>query len=109
MQVLWSLKQAFVKEIIEQLPKPKPHYNTISTLIRRLESLGFIGHERFGNTHRYFPLVNKEDYKERSLKHLLNHYFDNSYQNMVSFFAREKKISPEELERILEEIQDTEP
>lgn len=109
MQILWDLKRAFVKEIIEHLPNPKPHYNTVSTLIRRLEALGFVGYERFGNTHRYFPLIEKEAYKEKSLKHLLNHYFDNSYQNMVSFFAREKKISPEELKRILKEIEDSEP
>ncbi|MEM7655159.1 MAG: BlaI/MecI/CopY family transcriptional regulator [Bacteroidota bacterium] len=109
MQILWELKRAFVKEIIEQLPDPKPHYNTISTLIRRLEGLGFVDHERFGNTHRYFPLVEKEAYKERSIRHLLNHYFDNSYQDMVTFFAREKKISPEELKRILKDIEDSQP
>ncbi|MEO1218564.1 MAG: BlaI/MecI/CopY family transcriptional regulator [Bacteroidota bacterium] len=107
MHILWDLKRAYVKDIIEKLPDPKPHYNSISTLVRRLESLNFVGHERFGNTHRYFPLVNKKTYKERSIKYLLNQYFDNSYQNMVSFFAREKKISPEELKRILKEIDET--
>lgn len=107
MHILWDLKKAFVKEIVEKIPDPKPHYNTVSTLVRRLEGLGYIGYERFGNTHRYFPLIEKEAYKEKSLKHLLSNYFDNSYQNMVSFFAKEKKISPEELKKIIEEIENS--
>ena len=108
MQIIWEMEKAFVKEIIDRLPDPKPHYNTISTMVRRLESMGFVGHERFGNTHRYYPLVEKETYKERSLRHLLSQYFDNSYQNMVSFFAKEKKISPEELKDILNQIEESE-
>ena len=64
MQVLWNLKSAFVKEIAEQLPEPKPHYNTLSTVIRRLEDKGIVGHESFGKTHRYFPILKKEDYQK---------------------------------------------
>ncbi len=104
MQVLWGLKQAFVKEIIEQLPEPKPHYNTVSTIIRILEEKGFVGHESFGNSHRYFPKVSKEDYQSREVKDVLRNYFDNSFQKMVAYFAKEENISPEELEDIINMI-----
>ena len=63
MQGLWKLQKAFVKELLEALPTaPKPHYNTVSTLVRNLEEKGFVGHEVFGNTHRYFPIVSREEY-----------------------------------------------
>lgn len=104
MQVLWQLERAFVKEIIDQLPEPKPHYNTVSTIVRILEDKGFVGHESFGNSHRYYPLVSKEDYQRREVKDVLKNYFDNSFQKMVAYFAREEEISSEELEEILNMI-----
>ena len=104
MQVLWRLEKAFVKEIIEELPEPKPHYNTVSTTIRILQKKGFIGHESFGNAHRYYPLLTKEDYQKRAVTDVLKNYFDNSYQKMVAHFANEEKISPEELEDIIDMI-----
>ena len=67
MQVLWQLDKAFVKEVVEQLPEPKPAYNTVSTIIRILEKKGFVDHEAFGKSHRYFPLIEKEDYSKQSL------------------------------------------
>lgn len=105
MQVLWDLKRAFIKEIIEKLPEPKPHYNTVSTIIRILEEKGFVAHESFGNSHRYFPLMTKEDYQQQAVGDVLKNYFDNSYQKMVTYFAKEEKISQEELEDILKLIQ----
>ena len=104
MQVLWKLEKAFVKEIILELPAPKPHYNTVSTIVRILEDKGFIGHESFGNTHRYFPIIEKEAYQKREVGDILNNYFDGSYQKMVAYFAKEEKISPKELEEILKMI-----
>jgi len=105
MQALWKLEQAFVKDLIEQLPEPKPHYNTVSTVIRKLESLGFVTHEDFGGTHRYLPRISKEAYQRQFLGDSMAAYFDNSYKNMVAFFAREKKITPEELQEILKSIE----
>lgn len=108
MQALWKLEQAFVKEVIELLPEPKPHYNTVSTVIRKLENQGYLAHEDFGGTHRYFPKISKEAYQRQFLGDSMAAYFDNSYKNMVAFFAQEKKITPEELKEILEAIENGE-
>jgi len=101
MHVLWSLKQAYVKDIIERLPDPKPAYNTVSTIVRILEKKGFVGHQAFGKTHRYHPLIAKEDYTQAFLKSFVRNYFDDSYQELVSFFARDRDMSVSELEEIL--------
>ncbi len=101
MHVLWYLKQAYVKDIIERLPDPKPAYNTVSTIVRILEKKGFVGHQAFGKTHRYHPLIAKEDYTQAFLKSFVRNYFDDSYQELVSFFARDRDMSVSELEEIL--------
>ena len=104
MHVLWKLKKAFVKEVVAELPKPKPHYNTVSTVIRKMEDKGFVNHEAFGNTHRYYPAISKEDYRKGYFSNAINNYFENSYKNVVSFFANEEKISLEELQEIIKII-----
>ncbi len=105
MQVLWRLEKAFVKEVVAELPKPKPHYNTVSTVIRKMEDKGFIKHEAFGNTHRYYPAISIEDYRTGYLSNAIHNYFENSYKNVVSFFANEEKISVEELREIIKIIE----
>jgi len=105
MQVLWQLKKAFVKEVVAELPKPKPHYNTISTVIRKMEEKGFVKHNAFGNTHQYYPIVSKEAYRKMYMQKTINNYFENSYKNVVSFFAKEEKISVEELKEIIRLIE----
>jgi predicted transcriptional regulator len=104
MQVLWDLKKGFVKEVVDQLPEPKPAYNTVSTIIRILETKGFIGHEAFGKSHRYFPLISIEEYKSFATEKLLSGYFDNSVENMFSFFVKEKKLDLKEADEILKLI-----
>jgi BlaI family penicillinase repressor len=101
MHVLWALKQAYVKDIIERLPSPKPAYNTVSTIVRILEKKGFVDHEAFGKTHLYRPVVAKEDYTQAFLKSFVKDYFGDSYQELVSFFAKDKDLSLAELEDIL--------
>lgn len=101
MHVLWFLNEAYVRDIIERLPEPKPAYNTVSTIVRILERKGFVGHQAFGKTHRYYPLVAKEDYTQAFLKSFVKNYFDNSYQELVSFFAKDRDLSVAELEEIL--------
>jgi len=96
MQELWKLGKAFVKEIIEQMDEPKPAYNTVSTIIRILETKGFVGHDSFGKSHRYFPKISKDAYKDFATGKLLLGYFDNSPQNMLSFFLQERKLSLKE-------------
>lgn len=103
MQELWTLEKAFVKEIVEKLPEPKPAYNTVSTIIRILEKKGFVDHFAFGNTYQYFPLISKTDYTKSYFRNFLSGYFSNSFQEMVSFFAKEDKMSLSELEEILKE------
>ena len=105
MRVLWELKQAFVKEVVAELPEPKPHYNTISTVIRNMEEKGFIGHNAFGKTHQYYPIVSKEAYKKTFMHKTIQHYFEDSYKNVVSFFAKEDKISVSELKEIISIIE----
>lgn len=104
MQAFWKLEKAFVKEVVEQLPDPRPHYNSVSTMVRILAEKGFLSHESFGNTHRYFPIISKEDYQRTVVKDVLGKYFDNSYSKMITFFAKEEKINTEELEQIIELI-----
>ena len=101
MRILWKLEKAFVKEILAEMPDSGLHYNTISTTIRKLEDKGFVGHQAFGNSHQYHPVVSKEDYRKKLMSLTSKRYFDNSYKNMVSFFAKEEKISAEELREIL--------
>ncbi len=107
MQVLWRLEKAFVKEIVPEL-EGSNHYNTISTIVRKLEDKGYVGYEAFGKTHRYYPIVKKENYRSAFVNNALTGYFNNSYKNMVSFFAKEEKISAQELRDILEMIESKE-
>lgn len=104
MQVLWSLKEASVKDIIEQLEDPKPAYNTVSTIIRILETKEFVSHKPLGRGYLYFPLVQKSEYSNQSLHKLMNGYFEGSFKSMVSFFMKENKMDMMELEEILKEV-----
>ncbi len=110
MQELWTLEKAFVKEIVDKLPEPKPAYNTVSTIIRILEKKGFVDHYAYGKTHQYFPLVSKTDYTKSYFRNFLSGYFSNSFQEMVSFFAKEDKMSLSQLEELIKEVRkDLEP
>lgn len=104
MQILWKLQRAVVKDIIEEMPEPKPAYNTISTIVRILETKGFVDHKAYGKTHEYFPLISKEKYTKFYLNNLLKGYFNGSFQNLVSFFAKENKMDVKSIEKLLEEI-----
>lgn len=103
MRVLWNLEKAFVKDIKSQL-KQDLHYNTVSTLIRNLEDKQYVGHEAFGNTHQYFPLVTQEDYQRKVIDQTTQNFFKGSYKDLVSFFAKDEKISKKDLEDILKII-----
>ncbi len=104
MQALWKLEKGFVKEIMALLPG-EHHYNTVSTMVRNLEEKGYVGHQAFGKTHQYHPLVSKESYTKKFMSAATERFFNNSYKSMVSFFAKEEKISAEELREILEIIE----
>ena len=100
MRILWQLKEAIVKDIINHIPEPKPAYNTVSTVIRVLESKGFVDHKAYGNSYVYFPVVEEKDYKTFAFDKIFSNYFNNSYQHLVSFLVNEKKIDLEELEEL---------
>jgi BlaI family transcriptional regulator, penicillinase repressor len=109
MQILWTLQKGFVKDIIEEMPNPKPAYNTVSTIIRILEAKGFVDHKAYGKTHEYFPVISKDRYTKFYLNNLLKGYFDGSFQNLVSFFAKENKMDINELEKLLDELKNQKP
>lgn len=109
MQQLWALKKCNVAAIIEELPKPKPAYNTVSTIVRILEDKGFVGHEKEGRGHLYFPLMKKSDYSNQSINKLVDGYFQGSFKSMVSFFMKKNDMSLSELESILKEIKTADP
>ena len=105
MRVLWKLKKAFVKEVIAAMPKEDLHYNTVSTIVRHLEEKKYVAHTTFGNTHQYHPIVSLEEYRKQFITIATSRFFDSSYKNVVSFFAKEEKISAQELREILEIIE----
>lgn len=88
MQVLWQLENANVKQIIEFLPEPKPAYNTVSTIVRILESKGFVDYKKQGKGHIYFPVLKKQDYSNQSITKLVDNYFQGSFKSMVSFLYK---------------------
>lgn len=104
MKILWKLEKAFVKDIIEKYPDPKPHYNTISSLVRLLQEKGVIGFKQYGNTYQYFSLISKEEYRRSFMSQVVSDYFDNSYQSAVAFFVKEKGLTPEELDELVKLI-----
>lgn len=108
MQLLWKLEKCNVASIIDELPNPKPAYNTISTIVRILEDKGFVDHEKVGKGHIYFPLVKKSDYSNQRINKLVDGYFQGSFKSMVSFFMKKNDISLAELESIMNQIKDEE-
>ena len=105
MKLFWEKGRLFVKEIIELLDEPKPHFNTISTIVRGLEAKGYVAHETFGNTYRYYAAVSEDEYGRSSLKNVVNRYFSNSYMSAVSSLVQEEKISIDELKSLIELIE----
>ena len=105
MHIIWKLEKAFVKDVLAEIKEDKPHYNTLSTIVRNLEEKGYVAHNAYGKTHQYYPIVRLEDYKEKFMKAAIHNFFDNSYKNVVSFFAEEEKISVDELKEIIDLIE----
>ncbi|MCB0284849.1 MAG: BlaI/MecI/CopY family transcriptional regulator [Calditrichaeota bacterium] len=104
MQVLWKLEKAFLREVVEAMPNPKPHQNTVATLLKILSEKEFVGIEVLNRHHQYYPLVSKEEYSKKSMKQLVKGYFEGSFSNVVSFLVKENNISVEELEGLLKQI-----
>lgn len=105
MKLFWEKGPLFVKEMINLLDDPKPHFNTISTIVRGLEAKGYVAHETFGNTYRYHAAVSENEYGKRTLGSVVNRYFGSSYLNAVSSLVKEEKISVDELKEFIELVE----
>jgi predicted transcriptional regulator len=101
MQVFWDLNKAFIRDIIPLLPDPKPHYNSVATIVKILEEKGFLEREAAGNMHTYRPLISREQYQKFALKDIVSQYFDNSYPRMLAFFAKEQQLTEKQLNEIV--------
>ncbi|RZJ49391.1 MAG: BlaI/MecI/CopY family transcriptional regulator [Flavobacterium sp.] len=101
MLILWEMKEGLVKDVIDKMEPPKPAYNTVSTVIRVLEGKGFLDHKAIGNTHIYFPLISEEQYKHFAFDKVMNNYFENNYQSLVSFLVKEKNMDMDELDELI--------
>lgn len=106
MELFWQNGPMFVRDLIEKYDEPRPHVNTLSTMVRILERKGFLDHKQFGNTYQYFPIISEEDYARQSLSGVIKNYFDNSYLNAVSTFIQEEKISLDELKALIHQVED---
>ncbi|MFA8299198.1 MAG: BlaI/MecI/CopY family transcriptional regulator [Hyphomicrobiales bacterium] len=105
MKVLWQIKEGFVNDILDQLPDPKPAYNTVSTIVRILEKKEFVSHVSYGKSHQYYPVVSEKEYTRSYFKSFLNNYFSSSFKSLASFFTKEERLSINELEEIKEMIE----
>ncbi len=105
MRFFWDDGPQFVKQLVEKYPDPKPHFNTLSTYARILEEKGFLSHEVFGTTYRYFAIISEEEYRNGTLKNVVKKYFDNSYLSVVSSLIKEEDISVEEVRKLLDEVE----
>ena len=101
MKILWEIGEGFIKDIIEQFPDPKPPYNSVSTIVRVLVQKEIVGFRAFGNSHRYHPLITREEYKKSQLSRLVKDYYNNSLSEVVSFFSESKKLDEKELDEVM--------
>lgn len=104
MQVIWKIKEGFIRDVMEAIPAPKPHQNTVATILKILVEKEFVGIKTFGRQHQYYPLVSKEGYSKASIKSLVKGYFGGSFSDAVSFMVKENNLSIEDLETLLQQI-----
>ncbi len=105
LEILWNIKSGFVKDVIDQFPKPKPPYTTVSSIIRILESKGYVDHKTYGKTHEYCPIISRIKYKKFMLKNMVSTFFEGSFDNVVSFMTKENELSEKEVNEISELIE----
>lgn len=105
MQAVWQNGPGFLRDFLERMAEPKPPYTTLASTVKNLERKGFLLGEKMANSFRYSPAVKEADYKKRFMSSFVQDYFENSYKELVTFFAREKNISAEELQEIIREIE----
>ena len=105
MRMFWEHGPMFVRELLAFYEEPKPHFNTLSTIVRGLEDKGFLSHHTFGNTYQYYAVVSEEDFRKGTLKNVISKYFNDSYLSAVSSLVKEEDISLDDLKRLIEEVE----
>lgn len=105
MELFWQHGPMFIRELLEQYKEPRPHFNTLSTIVRRLEHEGYIGHKQYGSTYQYHALISEQDYAKRNIFRLVDDYVKDSYKGLVSTFLKEEKISVEELRELISQVE----
>lgn len=105
MRYFWAQGPLFVRELVALWPEPKPHFNTLSTMVRTLEAKGYVGHNVYGSTYQYYPLVSEEEFSRKTLRGVISKYFDNSYLGVVSSLVQEEKVSVEDLRELIRRIE----
>ncbi len=104
MQIVWQLKRAFIRDIIEKLPEPKPHYNSVATIVKILVKKGVVKSKMLGNTHEYSPAIDFKEYRDKNLGNIKKKFFENSFPKMMAYFAKEENLSEEELSELMDII-----
>lgn len=105
MELFWKKGPLFVREMLEYYPDPKPHFNTLSTLVRILEEKGFVGHRAFGKSYQYYATVSREEFRKSTLKNVISRYFNNSYLGAVSSLVQEEEITLDDLKQLIAEVE----
>ena len=106
MGFFWKKGPLYVKDILELYSNPKPHFNTVSTVVRGLEERGFVGHKAYGKTYQYYAVVSRDDYRKGTLRGIISKYFDNSYLGVVSSLVEEEKITVDELKALIRQVEE---
>ena len=109
MLIIWQQEKGFIKEFIDKMEEPHPPYTTVASIVKNLEKKGYVTSKMYGNTYEYIPVLDEMEYKKKFLSHVVKNYFENSYKDLVSFFAEEKKISTQELQEIIQLIEENSP
>ena len=106
MEFLWENGPMFVREIVALYDEPRPHFNTMSTVVRNLETLGYVGHNAYGCTYQYYAAVSRDEYRKMTLQGVVSKYFDNSYMRVVSSLVKEEQISLDELKELIRMVEE---
>jgi predicted transcriptional regulator len=105
MKILWDIEQGFIKDILEQHSDPKPPYNSVSTIVRVLVQKEIVGYHVYGNSHQYYPLISKEEYRKGQLSRLVSDYYNNSLKQVVNFFSESKKLDEKEVDEVMKMLE----
>lgn len=109
MQAIWQCTEGYIKDFLDVIPEPKPPYTTLASTVKNLERKQFVASQKTGNSFRYKAVIKEEEYKKRFMNNFVSDYFENSYKNLVAFFAKDKKISASELQEIINLIENPKP